>query len=288
MADPSGADRIWKMGATGNVVKGIQAKLNALLELKPSLATDGIFGTQTEDAVKQFQEKHGLKVDGIIGPFTFDAMFPKPVWKPPARHVVYLFSQQEVVNRALGCVGAPVHYHLKYPNGGTNPLAPMPCDEQTGGLDCAGFDAWVQGYDRDFLDGMSKTLDAWDGYCNTDSKISEALKEGKLFSVIPLDEAQEGDIIVSPSERDSHGKILKWGHEGTIVFKGNTKRDKLAGLHVVHCSGSNHKKPGNTAKSAIWKTDAQLWGSYFEKYYLLRFNREYAVKRYHELTGYRE
>lgn len=282
MADPSGADRVWKMGATGNVVKGIQAKLNALLELKPSLATDGIFGTQTEAAVKQFQEKHNLKVDGIIGPITFDAMFPKPVWKPPARHVVYLFSQQEVVNRALGCVGAPVHYHLEYPNGGTNPLAPMPCDEQTGGCDCSGFDAWVQGFDRDFLDGMSKTLDSYDGYCNVNSKIEEALQEGKLFTRIPLEDAQPGDMVAGYNP----GKI---GHEGTITFVGTPgaiKRDGFwKAIQVVHCSPSNVKQPGNTAGSAIWKTDGRVWAG-FKYAYVLRFNREYAVKRYHELTGY--
>lgn len=278
MADPSGADRIWKMGATGNTVKALQAKLNAELSLKPSLATDGIFGTQTEDAVKAFQKFKGLKEDGIVGPITFDALWPKKVWSPPKRHVVYLFNQEEVINRALGCVGAPIHYHLEYPNGGTNPLAPMPCDEQTGGLDCSGFDAWVQGFDRDFLDGMSKTLDGYDGYCNVNSKIEEALNEGKLFSVVPVGQEQPGDMIVGYSP----GKI---GHEGTITFIGNFKRDGLKALQVVHCSPSNLKKPGNTNKSAVWKTDGQLWGK-FKYWYIIRFNREYAVKRYHELTGY--
>lgn len=279
MADPSGADRIWKMGTTGNTVKALQAKLNAELSLKPSLATDGIFGTQTEDAVKAFQKLKGLKEDGIVGPITFDALWPRPVWSPPKRHVVYLFNQEQVVNRALGCIGAPIHYHLTYPNGGTNPLASMPCDEQTGGCDCSGFNAWVQGFDRDFLDGMSKTLDDWDGYCNVNSKIEEAQQEGKLFSVVALKDAQPGDLIAGFTP----GKI---GHEGTITFVGNTVRDGLKGIHVVHCSASNHKVPGNTSKSAVWKTDGQLWGN-FKHCFILRFNREYAVKRYHELTGFK-
>lgn len=287
MADPSGADKVWKMGSTGNTVKALQAKLNAELSLKPSLATDGIFGTQTEDAVKKFQELKGLKVDGIVGPFTFDALWPKKVWTPPKRHVVYLFNQEEIINRALGCIGAPVHYHLEYPNGGTDPTAPMPCDQQTGGCDCSGFNAWVQGFDRDFLDGMSKTLDGWDGYCNTDSKLDEARSEGKLFSIVPLAEAVPGDMIVGESIRDPNThKITRVGHEGTITFVGNTKRDGLAGLHVVHCSASNAKRPGNTSKSAIWKTDGKLWSDLFPKWYIVRFNREYAVKRYHELAGY--
>lgn len=284
MADPSGADRIWKMGATGNVVKGIQAKLNEVLELKPRLATDGIFGTQTEEQVEEFQRRNGLKVDGIVGPFTFDKLYPKKEWSPAKRHVVYLFNQEEVVNRALGCVGAPgVHYHLEYPNGGTDPLAPMPCDQHTGGCDCSGFDAWVQGFDRDFLDGMSKTLDGYDGYCNVNSKIEEALKEGKLFSVIERENAQPGDMVVGFNP----GKI---GHEGTIVFvgtPGTIKRDGFyKAIQVVHCSPSNLKQPGNTNKSAVWKTDGRIWAGYRNSY-VLRFNRDYAVKRYHELTGYK-
>lgn len=290
MADPSGADRIWKMGSSGTVVKGLQAKLNQLLDYgkdgRPkTLATDGIFGTQTEAAVKEFQAEHKLKVDGIVGPITFDAMFPKPKWSPPKRHVVYLYTQGEVVNRALGCIGAPIHYHLEYPNGGTDPTAPMPCDEQTGGLDCSGFDAWVQGFDRDFLDGFSKTLDGYDGYCNVNSKLAEALNEGKVFSIVPWKDIKEGDMLVG----FDRGRI---GHEGTVTRinplakkPGITKEEFLCSLEVVHCSPSNVNKPGNTNHSAVWKTDGQLWGN-FDIWHVVRFNREYAVKRYHELTGY--
>ena len=72
MADASGADRIWKIGAIHNVVKGIQAKLNAELDIHPRLVSDGIFGEHTESVVKLFQAKKGLKQDGIVGPITFD------------------------------------------------------------------------------------------------------------------------------------------------------------------------------------------------------------------------
>ena len=32
---------------------------------------DGIFDTHTEEAIKKFQESHGLPVDGIVGPQTY-------------------------------------------------------------------------------------------------------------------------------------------------------------------------------------------------------------------------
>ena len=39
-----------------------------------AIDVDGIFGPQTEDAVKTFQKVRGLVVDGIVGPKTLEAM----------------------------------------------------------------------------------------------------------------------------------------------------------------------------------------------------------------------
>jgi peptidoglycan hydrolase-like protein with peptidoglycan-binding domain len=35
---------------------------------------DGVFGTRTEEAIKQFQAQKGLKADGIVGPATRAAL----------------------------------------------------------------------------------------------------------------------------------------------------------------------------------------------------------------------
>src|SRR5262245_16519425 len=61
-------------GATGPSVKKVQQALLDRHLLVPKPGVDGIFGKLTAAAVIQFQQKHGLKADGIIGPKTMDAL----------------------------------------------------------------------------------------------------------------------------------------------------------------------------------------------------------------------
>ncbi len=61
-----------KQGNTGATVKTIQQKLKNWGYYKG--AVDGIFGSQTKEAVKYFQRKNGLKVDGIVGDKTLAAL----------------------------------------------------------------------------------------------------------------------------------------------------------------------------------------------------------------------
>lgn len=58
-----------KRGAKGNITRLIQERLNSV---GFSLSTDGIFGGNTENAVKVFQKNRGLEQDGIIGRNTWD------------------------------------------------------------------------------------------------------------------------------------------------------------------------------------------------------------------------
>lgn len=53
-------------GDTGKYVEMVQDELG--------VATDGIFGPVTENAVKEFQSNHGLVVDGLVGPVTWGAL----------------------------------------------------------------------------------------------------------------------------------------------------------------------------------------------------------------------
>lgn len=45
-----------------------------LVKLGYKINPDGAFGKNTQKAVKAFQAKHKLKVDGIIGPKTIELM----------------------------------------------------------------------------------------------------------------------------------------------------------------------------------------------------------------------
>jgi len=56
----------------GEDVRELQNKLASLgYDVGP---VDGIFGPRTERAVIEFQKNNGLKVDGIVGPQTYDML----------------------------------------------------------------------------------------------------------------------------------------------------------------------------------------------------------------------
>lgn len=55
-----------KLGSKGESVKTLQTFLK--------ISSDGVFGPQTETAVRQWQKSHGLVDDGIVGPKTWAAM----------------------------------------------------------------------------------------------------------------------------------------------------------------------------------------------------------------------
>lgn len=61
-----------KYGSTGKEVKQIQTKLKNWGYYKGNI--DGIYGSQTLKAVKDFQKKNGLAVDGIVGEKTLAAL----------------------------------------------------------------------------------------------------------------------------------------------------------------------------------------------------------------------
>ncbi len=65
-------DALSKYGSRGSEVTQIQTKLKRWGYYNGNI--DGIYGTQTLNAVKYFQRKNGLTVDGIAGPATLKAM----------------------------------------------------------------------------------------------------------------------------------------------------------------------------------------------------------------------
>lgn len=72
------ADTKWhstiRRGSKGQDVIDCQTMLNKLGYDLGSYGIDGDYGKCTENAVKEFQRKSGLVVDGVCGPMTFDAL----------------------------------------------------------------------------------------------------------------------------------------------------------------------------------------------------------------------
>lgn len=63
---PAPEQRLLRAGLSGNDVKAMQEKLG--------IAATGTFDAATLRAVKDFQSKHGLQVDGLVGPKTLAAL----------------------------------------------------------------------------------------------------------------------------------------------------------------------------------------------------------------------
>ncbi len=59
-------------GASGPAVQALQAQL---VKNGASLSTDGAFGSATASALRSFQSAHGLSVDAVVGPQTWQALF---------------------------------------------------------------------------------------------------------------------------------------------------------------------------------------------------------------------
>jgi peptidoglycan hydrolase-like protein with peptidoglycan-binding domain len=57
-----------RMGSRGDDVRECQRKLNLR---GASLIEDGVFGGQTDGAVRRFQSSEGIDADGVVGPITW-------------------------------------------------------------------------------------------------------------------------------------------------------------------------------------------------------------------------
>ena len=66
-----------KYGSSGREVTQIQTKLKRWGYYNGSI--DGVYGSKTVAAVKYFQSKNGLTVDGIVGPNTWNRIMGEVV-----------------------------------------------------------------------------------------------------------------------------------------------------------------------------------------------------------------
>ena len=97
-----------KLGDTGDDVKRLQRVFARMKTLGPEDVT-GIFGPQTDQAVRDFQQSNGLVVDGIVGPITWSYVHPYREASPALRAgslgpVVAML--QRVLKTGFGYAGA--------------------------------------------------------------------------------------------------------------------------------------------------------------------------------------
>lgn len=85
-----------KKGSRGQQVKELQERLN---KFGYKLVVDGIFGSKTDLAVRDFQRKHGLRVDGIVGPETRKALFSSSVSTSSAVSVKKSSTKKKVTSK---------------------------------------------------------------------------------------------------------------------------------------------------------------------------------------------
>jgi hypothetical protein len=108
----SSTDVIVKRGDRGEAVEAVQAALG--------IAVDGVFGPQTERAVKRFQRRKGLTVDGVVGPETRDALGLEP------------FARGSVRRQASGVKLPRILIQIAECESGGNPRAVSPGGQYRG------------------------------------------------------------------------------------------------------------------------------------------------------------
>lgn len=117
----SGASALSTKGSSGSEVKQIQTKLKNWGYY--SGAVDGVYGSGTEKAVRLFQKKNGLTVDGVAGSKTLAAMGISSSSGTPSRNNdVYLLAKA-INGEARGepysgqvAVGAVILNRVKHPS----------------------------------------------------------------------------------------------------------------------------------------------------------------------------
>ena len=78
LSDGSWGGTTLRTGSTGSSVEQVQFWLNTLAQYEstiPSITVDGNYGTATANAVRAFQRRYGLTVDGVVGRETWNAIY---------------------------------------------------------------------------------------------------------------------------------------------------------------------------------------------------------------------
>lgn len=99
---------VLRKGDRGQAVKELQ---NILNKNDANVAGDGVFGYQTDMAVRQFQRRNNLHVDGIVGRKTFAAMGLPVASRAPQPPVMGSAGRQAIGAMSVSSSGMTFLYH---------------------------------------------------------------------------------------------------------------------------------------------------------------------------------
>ena len=101
-----------KYGSRGDEVKSLQRLLG--------IAADGIYGKQTEVAVREYQRKNGLVADGIVGPKTWLLLLPagEPTGTVAEKPTGTVANQTgTVAGKDINIIDCHINTHITYAPG---------------------------------------------------------------------------------------------------------------------------------------------------------------------------
>jgi hypothetical protein len=187
------------------VVTALQTRLNEV-GCGP-LEADGVFGSETESAVKLFQTRRDLLADGVVGPLTWAELFddaPPPVIEAPnpllAAALIKALSQEGVrEDRGRPNRGPQVDQYL----------ARVGVDPATGSPWCAAFAYWC-------FDEAARQLGV-SNPCVKTARVLSHWARAPLATRIPAEEAFDDPRLIRPGALFivDHGSGR--GHTGIVV-----------------------------------------------------------------------
>lgn len=181
-SDSSGSSHVGtvlRYGDRGDAVAYLQARLN---DRGADIPEDGRFGPATRSAVRALQGNAGLRVDGVVGPATWDVLVNTSAEDVPAtggeeEQNGSGFDSESMIEQARGYIG------VRYDWGGESPVT---------GMDCSGLVKLV--YNAHGIE-VPRT----------------AKKQTYAGRIIPQSEAVPGDLVAFSAG--------DWGHIG--IYAGN-------------------------------------------------------------------
>lgn len=228
--------KIIELGANGVDVYSIQKALG--------ITADGIFGAQTYGAVREFQRKHGLVVDGRVGPIAKAAMFPTEARREIQRSLESSDKISDFHKRFVDIAMELLHVREHGANRG-----PWVEKFQKAGGGKPGY-AWCHyyvNYCSETAAGLCGCADPLEP--DTGGVLAAARMAKQRGWVRPKDEARRGDIFWQNKGggRGHTGIILSYAngvyqtiegntdtsgtHEGDGVYLGSRKWTEIAGVY---------------------------------------------------------